>query len=69
MRLTALEFMVSLSEARPSMVRRVDGWVNTSIRACLEGMAEFDEEDDLEMWLKEDVSALLRPVSFYLIVL
>ncbi|KAJ7061031.1 armadillo-type protein [Mycena amicta] len=60
MRLAALEFMVSLSEARASMVRRVDGWVPIIVRACLEGMGEFEEDNDgeaLRSWLEEDPSA------------
>ncbi|KAJ6514536.1 armadillo-type protein [Mycena vulgaris] len=57
LRLAALEFMVSLSEARAGMVKRVDGWVGIMVRACLEGMGEFDEGDGLEGWLEEDPSA------------
>ncbi|TFK34400.1 ARM repeat-containing protein [Crucibulum laeve] len=56
LRLAALEFMISLSEAKPGMVRKVPGWVEAVVRACLEGMGEVDE-DDLEGWLKEDPSA------------
>ncbi|KAJ7594828.1 armadillo-type protein [Mycena floridula] len=61
LRLTALEFMLSLSEARPSMVKRVDGWVSVVVRACLEGMSEIDdgnesEETALKEWLDEDPS-------------
>ncbi|KAJ7778194.1 armadillo-type protein [Mycena metata] len=48
LRLAALEFMVSLSEARASMVKRIEGWVGVMVRACLEGMGEFDEGDGLE---------------------
>lgn len=61
LRLAALEFMVSLSEAKPSMVRKVDGWVPALVRACLEGMGELDdgtdgsEEESLRAWLDEDV--------------
>ena len=57
LRLSALEFMISLSEARPNMVRKVSGWTEIIVRACLEGMGEFDEEETsgLEGWLKEDV--------------
>ncbi|KAJ7512803.1 armadillo-type protein [Mycena galericulata] len=56
LRLAALEFMVSLSEARPGMVKRIDGWVGIMVRACLEGMGEFDEGDGLAGWLEEDPS-------------
>ncbi|KAJ7906329.1 armadillo-type protein [Mycena leptocephala] len=56
LRLAALEFMVSLSEARAGMVKRVDGWVGIMVRACLEGMGEFEEGDGLEGWLDEDPS-------------
>ncbi|KAJ7247863.1 armadillo-type protein [Mycena haematopus] len=57
LRLAALEFMVSLSEARAGMVKRIDGWVGIMVRACLEGMGEFEEGDGLEGWLEEDPSA------------
>ncbi|KAF7316133.1 hypothetical protein MIND_00131400 [Mycena indigotica] len=60
MRLAALEFMVSLSEAKASMVRRIDGWVPIIVRACLEGMGEFEEDQDgegLRAWLDEDPSS------------
>jgi hypothetical protein len=65
LRLAALEFMVSLSEARAGMVKRVDGWVGIMVRACLEGMGEFEEGDGLEGWLDEDVRASVYffPVS------
>ncbi|PCH35440.1 ARM repeat-containing protein [Wolfiporia cocos MD-104 SS10] len=52
-RKAALEFMVSLSEARPPMVRRVDGWTAVVVRGCLEGMAEIPE-DETEIWLEAD---------------
>ena len=62
LRLSALEFMISLSEARPNMVRKVPGWTEIIVRACLEGMGEFDEEETemsgLESWLREDVGYL-----------
>lgn len=56
MRLTALEFMISLSEARPNMVKKDENWVSVMVRACLEGMSELDEDEDINIWLKEDVS-------------
>ncbi|KAJ3514366.1 hypothetical protein NMY22_g14756 [Coprinellus aureogranulatus] len=59
LRLAALEFMVSLSEARPGMVKRVQGWVEVLVRACLEGMGELDEDEAgvrVREWLKEDPS-------------
>lgn len=58
LRLSALEFMISLSEAKPTMVKKVAGWVDIIVRACLEGMGELDEEDagGLEGWLAEDPS-------------
>ncbi|KAG6892749.1 hypothetical protein C0993_003091, partial [Termitomyces sp. T159_Od127] len=56
LRLSALEFMLTLSEARPSMVRRVHGWVDVLVRACLEAMGELDEdaEGGLATWLADD---------------
>ncbi|KAJ8507252.1 hypothetical protein ONZ45_g10362 [Pleurotus djamor] len=60
LRLSTLEFMVSLSEAKPGMVRKVEGWVGVVVKACLEGMGEFDEAESsnegLEAWLHEDPS-------------
>ena len=58
LRLTSLEFMLSLSEAKPSMAKRVEGWVSVMVRACLEGMGGFDEDEnqtELREWLAEDV--------------
>lgn len=56
-RLAALELMVSLSEAKPGMVRRVDGWVASLVRACLEGMGELvDTEAELDAWVDAEVS-------------
>ncbi|TFY78196.1 hypothetical protein EWM64_g5813 [Hericium alpestre] len=52
-RKAALEFMISLSEAKPAMVRRVDGWVNMIVRGCLGGMGEL-RDDELEAWLDAD---------------
>lgn len=66
LRLAALEFMVSLSEARAGMVKRVDGWVGIMVRACLEGMGEFEEGDGLEGWLDEDVRASVYFFPFQL---
>ncbi|KAF6749808.1 armadillo-type protein [Ephemerocybe angulata] len=57
LRLAALEFMVSLGEAKPGMVRKVVGWVESCVRACLEGMGELEEDADLEVWLNEDPSS------------
>jgi importin-5 len=60
LRLSALEFMISLSEVGSNMVRKVPGWTDVIVRACLEGMGEFDEDETelsgLEIWLQEDVS-------------
>ena len=60
LRLNALEFMISLSEAGLNTVRKVTGWTDIMVCACLEGMGEFDEDktemSGLEAWLREDVS-------------
>lgn len=53
---TALEFMVTLSEARPSMVKRTDGWAAALVRGCLEGMGQIPE-GEVEIWLESDVSS------------
>jgi hypothetical protein len=61
-RKAGLEFMISLSEAKPAMVKRADGWVALAVRACLEGMGELNveidggEEESLREWLGTDVS-------------
>ncbi|KAI0061801.1 ARM repeat-containing protein [Artomyces pyxidatus] len=52
-RKAALEFMISLSEARPNMVKRVDGWVGAVVRGCLGGMGEL-RDDELTAWLEAD---------------
>lgn len=39
------------------MVRKVSGWTEIIVRACLEGMGDIDEEESLDVWLKEDVGA------------
>ncbi|TBU51233.1 ARM repeat-containing protein [Dichomitus squalens] len=49
----ALEFMTTLSEAKPSMLKGVEAWVNIVVRGCLEGMGEIPE-DDTEAWLDAD---------------
>lgn len=54
-RKAALEFVVSLSEARPGMVRKVEDWSGAIVRGCLEGMGELDD-DETEAWLEADVS-------------
>ena len=47
-RKATLEFMISLSEAKPAMVRKVDGWTAAIVRGCLEGTGEFPD-DNLDM--------------------
>lgn len=39
-----LEFMISLSEAKLKMVRKVNGWITAIIRGCLEGMGELGDD-------------------------
>ncbi|KAH8110358.1 armadillo-type protein [Phellopilus nigrolimitatus] len=54
-RRAALELMVSLSEARPALARRVDGWLPALVRACFEGVAELPESPStLGDWLEAD---------------
>jgi hypothetical protein len=54
MRKTELEFMISLSEAKPAMVRKVDGWTAAIVRGCFEGMGDLGD-NTLEVWLEADV--------------
>ncbi|TFK97367.1 armadillo-type protein [Pterulicium gracile] len=59
-RKAALELMIGLSEGRPGMVKKTEGWVPLVVRACLEGMGELDvemgggEEESLREWLEAD---------------
>ena len=52
------------------MVRKVPGWTDIIIRACLEGMGEFYEDETemsgLENWLREDVSRFFSCFSLHL---
>jgi hypothetical protein len=61
-RKAALEFMISLSEAKPGMVRKVDGWTAAIVRGCLEGMGELGDEN-LDVWLEADVRLSIRFLS------
>jgi importin-5 len=57
-RKAALEFMITLSEAKASMVRKQDGWIPAIVRGCLEGMGEFpDDQASLNAWLEAEVSS------------
>lgn len=49
------------------MVRKVTGWTEIIVRACLEGMGEFEEDDNLDTWLKEDVGLSSFYTGFELI--
>lgn len=53
-RKAALEFMVSLGEAKPALAKRSEGWTAAMVRASLEGMGRFPE-DGLDAWLEADV--------------
>lgn len=57
-RKAALEFMVSLTEAKPTLAKRSEGWTAAMVRASLEGMGELPE-DTLDSWLETDVRNLL----------
>lgn len=62
-RKAALEFMISLSEAKGAMVKRVDGWTAAIVRGCLEGMGALGE-DSLDVWLEADVCHSILVASF-----
>lgn len=49
--------MISLSEARPNMVCKVNGWTEVVVHTCLEGMGKFDKDktQGLDAWVWEDV--------------
>lgn len=44
-RKNALEFILSLSEAKPGMVEKVDRWAGPVVRACLEEMGKIADDD------------------------
>ena len=54
MKKAALEFMISVSEAKSATVRKVNGWTAAIITECLEGMGEL-ADDNLHVWLQDDV--------------
>ncbi|KAG0701167.1 ARM repeat-containing protein [Suillus ampliporus] len=54
-RKAALEFMVSLTEAKAALAKRSEGWTLAMVRASLEGMGELPE-DTLDAWLDADPS-------------
>jgi importin-5 len=59
-RKAALEFMISLSEAKPGMVRKVNSWVAAIVRGCLERLGELGD-NNLDVWLEADVC----PAEFF----
>jgi hypothetical protein len=59
-RKATLEFMIGLGDAKPGMVRKVDGWAAAIVRRCLEGMGALGD-DDLNVWLEADA----RPREFF----
>ena len=56
-RKAVLKFMISLSKAKPAMVRRTDGWVSAIVRGCLGRMGEL-QDDELASWLDADMRVL-----------
>lgn len=61
MRKSALEFMMTLTEANSGMVKNVNGWAAAIMRGCLEGMGTLCDEDLVE-WLVADVRGRLLSV-------
>ncbi|KAG8968327.1 hypothetical protein FRC03_007786 [Tulasnella sp. 419] len=53
-RLSALELLVTLTEASPNSAQACPGWVPDLVRCCLEGMAQITGE--LEDWAANDPS-------------
>ena len=49
-----LEFMTSLSEAKPAMVCHTGSWVSAIMHRCLGRMGEL-QDDELASWLDADV--------------
>ena len=56
-RKAAVEFMISLSKAKPTTVHRTNGWVSAIVRRCLSRMGEL-WDDELASWLDADVRVL-----------
>ena len=54
----ALEFMISLSKAKPAMVHHVDRWVSTIVCGCLGGLGEL-RDNELSTWLDADAHHFL----------
>ena len=52
-----LEFMISLSKAKPTMVHHTNGWVSTIMHGCLGRMGEL-QDDKLALWLDANVRVL-----------
>jgi hypothetical protein len=52
-------FMISLSQAKPGMVRR-GGWAGAIVRVCLEGMGELSN-NNLNVCLEADIC----PAEFF----
>ncbi|KIM90318.1 hypothetical protein PILCRDRAFT_84381 [Piloderma croceum F 1598] len=46
LRKVAVEFVISLSEVQPAMVRKVDGWTAAIVRGCLDNLEVRSEADD-----------------------
>ncbi|KDQ15158.1 hypothetical protein BOTBODRAFT_158816 [Botryobasidium botryosum FD-172 SS1] len=47
---SALELLISITEARPTMVKECPGWVSGVVRCCLEGMAEIRDGQAGTTW-------------------
>jgi hypothetical protein len=52
--------VISLGEAKPGIVRKLDGWTAATIRWRLEAMGELSD-DNLNVWLEADI----RPRKFF----
>ncbi|KZT38421.1 ARM repeat-containing protein [Sistotremastrum suecicum HHB10207 ss-3] len=65
-RKAVLEFMISLSEARPGMIRRSgavgEAWVRSVVRGCLEGMGEIGGSE--AAWESADPSSDPTSISY-----
>jgi hypothetical protein len=57
----AVEFMMTLSEAKLGMLISMHEWTVAVVRGCLEGM-EMLRDSQLEEWLESDVRYCLPSV-------
>ena len=56
--------MINLTEAKPGMVRKVDGVAGAIVRGCLEGMGKLADENMTGSRCTSDLLPSLRILTF-----